>query len=61
DMHGNVAEWLQETAPGSGARRLAAGGSWADLPQEARVGAVRRHPRWQRVFDVGFRVVCDNP
>ncbi len=61
DMQGNVAEWLQDALPGSGGRRLAAGGSWADLPDEARIGSYRRHPAWQRVFDVGFRVVCEPP
>jgi hypothetical protein len=61
DMHGNVAEWLQEALPGPGGGRLVTGGSWSDLPEEARIGATRRHPRWQRVFDVGFRVVCENP
>jgi formylglycine-generating enzyme required for sulfatase activity len=71
DMHGNVAEWTRNgdlpypfraddprhTALGT--RRIVRGGSWYDRPDFARSGSRASHWPWQRVFDVGFRVVCD--
>lgn len=58
DMQGNVAEWTLGMA-GPGDLRVARGGSWYDRPQDARIGSWTAYPRWQRVFDVGFRVVCE--
>ena len=38
-------------------RKVVRGGSFFTPPRWARAGIRRGHPAWQRVFDVGFRVV----
>jgi formylglycine-generating enzyme required for sulfatase activity len=53
DMFGNAAEWTS-TPAGTG-RYVVRGGSFFDPPRRA--GARLDYPAWQRVFDVGFRVV----
>ena len=55
DMHGNAAEWTLSDYNGD--RKVVRGGSFFDRP--ARSGSSFRwgYPRWQRVFNVGFRVV----
>lgn len=71
DMHGNVAEWTRSTdAPyplsegaitkqtGTG-RKIARGGSWRDVPARATSSYRFSYQPWQRVFNVGFRVVCE--
>jgi len=72
DMHGNVAEWtstpygpLANAFQGRQPVRpdtlmVVRGGSWYDLPKEARASYRKAYPAWQRVFDVGFRVVCED-
>lgn len=70
DMHGNVAEWTSSTYRpypypatdeqsngANDARKVVRGGSWYDRPQDARASYRWHYPQWQRVFDVGFRVV----
>jgi formylglycine-generating enzyme required for sulfatase activity len=72
DMHGNVAEWTlsayrpyphragdgREKTDGE-ARRVARGGSFTDVPRWGRSShRVHYHP-WQRVHNVGFRVVVN--
>ena len=58
DMHGNVAEWTQSTTTGS-RRAIVRGGSWYDPPAWATSGHREAYPGWRRLFDVGFRVVCE--
>lgn len=71
DMHGNVAEWTASSfrsypyVAGEGrdeetddARKVIRGGSWYDRPQDARAAYRWHYPAWQKVFDVGFRVVA---
>lgn len=66
DMHGNVREWTQTVWPpgldSKGADRPAGnvvrGGSWYDRPKRAGSSFRLAYPSWQRVFNVGFRVVC---
>jgi formylglycine-generating enzyme required for sulfatase activity len=59
DMHGNVAEWtLTEAAHGSD-RRVVRGGSWRDLPERATSDFRLSYASWQRVYNLGFRVVCE--
>ncbi len=73
DMLGNVAEWTASdyrpypykaddgcNAGDLNAKKVAKGGSWRDRPQWARCGLRRDYESWQRVFNVGFRVVCED-
>ncbi len=70
NMIGNVAEWTQDdyrpypyqpqtkrAEVGGGMLKVVRGGSWADRPKESRASARWDYPQWQRVFNVGFRVV----
>jgi len=58
DMHGNVAEWTSSPVEGkSRDLRVIRGGSWYNLPKLATAGHRMWYPKWQPVYDVGFRVV----
>jgi formylglycine-generating enzyme required for sulfatase activity len=72
DMHGNAAEWTRsryqpypyrddegrnDAAGGGG--RVVHGGSFFDRPARCRSSFRLEYPSWQRVFNVGFRVVCE--
>jgi formylglycine-generating enzyme required for sulfatase activity len=72
DLHGNAAEWTGTTyAPSrgqgndsnvssqSGDRKIVRGGSFFDPPTRAGSALRLTYPSWQRVFNVGFRVVCE--
>jgi len=69
DMHGNVQEWTASPYQAYGnasekpvsADKVARGGSWCDRPSDARASIRRPFPSWQRVHNVGFRVVVDAP
>ena len=54
DMHGNVWEW---TCTARGNRMIVRGGSWRDRPYRATASFWLSYPPYQRVFNVGFRVV----
>ena len=56
DMHGNAAEWTL-SAYGASDRRAVRGGSFFDRPARSRSSFRLAYPAWQRVFNVGFRVV----
>ena len=70
DMHGNACEWtLSEYKPypyheadgrnvvnGSGLK-VVRGGSWWDLPRTATSAYRWRYHAWEKVYNVGFRVV----
>ena len=68
DMHGNVAEWTRspyhaypyawdmELKPGD--KVVARGGSWNDFSKDARSAYRLMYRPHERVYDVGFRVVC---
>ncbi|MBI3922446.1 MAG: SUMF1/EgtB/PvdO family nonheme iron enzyme [Armatimonadetes bacterium] len=72
DMHGNVCEWThtiyqpfpyrsddgRENASPEG-RKVVRGGSWFDRPQRCRSAFRLSYPSWQKVYNVGFRVVCE--
>ena len=73
DMLGNVAEWtasdykaypyVADDGRNDGdlnAKKVAKGGSWRDRPKWARAGLRRDYESWQPVFNVGFRVVCED-
>ena len=71
DMHGNASEWTGTTykaypyiaddgrneAEAVG-RKVVRGGSFFDRPARCRSGFRLSYHKWQRVFNVGFRVVC---
>ena len=70
DMHGNVAEWTASAYvpypfgaedprhAAADARKVARGGSWFDQARFARSAHRSAYNPWQRIFNVGFRVVC---
>ncbi|MBN2269728.1 MAG: SUMF1/EgtB/PvdO family nonheme iron enzyme [Sedimentisphaerales bacterium] len=70
DMHGNVAEWTRSAykpypyragdgrnAMGTSAERTVRGGSWRDRPKRCRSTFRLSYSEWQKVYNVGFRVV----
>jgi len=60
DMHGNVSEWTLSTDQKTSGSKIVRGGSWRDRPQYATASHRQSYPTWQRVFDVGFRVVVED-
>jgi formylglycine-generating enzyme required for sulfatase activity len=57
DVHGNVWEWTADRLPDG--RACARGGSWWKRPTHATFAALAVYPPWQRVYDVGFRVLLE--
>jgi hypothetical protein len=58
DMHGNVAEWTLGEYGDRGKRKPVRGGSWRDLPSDSQRTSRFGYLPYQKVFNVGFRVVC---
>lgn len=74
DMVGNVREWTRSryrpypyrdddgrNGDGATGRCVARGGSWADRPADAGSSVRRAYEPWQKVYDVGFRVIVEDP
>ena len=73
DLHGNVAEWTRsayapypyvsgdgrEAATGQ-THRVVRGGSWRDVPARGTASFRTAYLPWQRVYNVGFRLVCED-
>jgi formylglycine-generating enzyme required for sulfatase activity len=73
DMHGNAWEWTRSayrpypslTGDGRdnpslvGADRVARGGSWHDRPKRCTSSFRLAYPPFQKVFNIGFRVICE--
>ncbi len=69
DMHGNVAEWtrttyrpypcedLDDDPPGP---KVVRGGSWYDCPNRCTATFRLAYQSYQKVYNVGFRVVCQD-
>ncbi len=70
EMHGNVAEWTLSAYrpypyrqddgrndPTGPEFRVVRGGSWRDLPRECRSASRQPYRPYQKVYNVGFRVV----
>jgi formylglycine-generating enzyme required for sulfatase activity len=72
DMHGNVAEWTSSDYLAKPQNPVTAkpiprkdlkvvrGGAWGSRPKSGRSAYRWRYPEWQRVFDVGFRIVIED-
>ncbi|TWT85002.1 Formylglycine-generating sulfatase enzyme [Planctomycetes bacterium CA13] len=76
DMHGNASEWTrsrykpypylddgEHDNPNSSDaldRRVVRGGSFTDPPKRSRSSYRQGYHPWHRVFNVGFRVVCND-
>ena len=72
DMHGNACEWTRTTYESypydlgdprdratEAGRKVVRGGSWCDRPERCRSAFRLSYPTWQRVHNVGFRVICE--
>ncbi|MBI4664671.1 MAG: SUMF1/EgtB/PvdO family nonheme iron enzyme [Verrucomicrobia bacterium] len=72
DMHGNAAEWTRTTYrrypydPGDGrdrisseGRKVVRGGSWRDRPKLCRSAFRVSYPAYQKVYNVGFRMIIE--
>jgi formylglycine-generating enzyme required for sulfatase activity len=72
DMHGNACEWTLTTYepypykaddgrnnPTEQGRKVVRGGSWCDRPKRCRSAFRLSYPEWQRVYNVGFRVISE--
>ena len=66
DVNGNVSEWTSsdytDTLGGNKVedKKVARGGSWRDRAKWSRVSIRRDYHPWQKVYNVGFRVVVDD-
>ena len=71
DMHGNVAEWTRSTYRpypydaglednSDAVKKTVRGGSWYDRPKHARAGFRQAYPAWQKVYNVGFRIMVED-
>ena len=73
DVHGNVAEWTRSTYrsyphdvadgrddPATVGRKVVRGGSWRDRPLRATSSFRLSYQPYQRVYNVGFRVACED-
>ncbi|MCG8476450.1 MAG: SUMF1/EgtB/PvdO family nonheme iron enzyme [Cytophagales bacterium] len=72
DMHGNVAEWTRSdykpfpyrTNDGRNdlnpnCKKVAKGGSWKDRKKLSKASSREAYLSWQKVFNVGFRVIIE--
>ena len=70
-MHGNVCEWTLSgyrpypyreddgrNDPSVGSTKVVRGGSWYDRPKRCRSASRLDYDPWQKVYNVGFRIVA---
>ena len=67
DMHGNVAEWTCSDyvsyplkKEGSSDKKVVRGGSWTDRPKYCTSYTRKAFYPWQKVYNVGFRVIIED-
>jgi len=73
DMHGNAAEWTRSdykvypyndsdgrNKGDTAVQKVIRGGSWKDRPFRCTSSYRLGYPTWQRVFNVGFRVIVED-
>ncbi len=67
-MHGNIAEWTRsdylpypykEKSKGASEYKVVRGGSYMDRPKYSTAYTRKAYYPWQRVFNVGFRVIIE--
>ncbi len=71
-MHGNAAEWTCSNydaypyraddgreADAMGDKKAVRGGSWRDRPNQCRSASRWAYAPWQKVFNVGFRIIIE--
>ena len=56
DMHGNAAEWTLTEEDGE---HIVKGGSYLDRPKRCSAATRSFFPPWQKVYNVGFRIVVN--
>lgn len=61
DMHGNASEWTGTTCESDNHRKVVRGGSWRDRPLRSASSFRLSYQPYQRVYNVGFRIVCEIP
>jgi formylglycine-generating enzyme required for sulfatase activity len=71
DMAGNAAEWTRSAYrsypyqadgrddPAARGTKVVRGGSFYDRPERARSGFRLQYPPWQRIYNVGFRIMME--
>ncbi|MDR1880156.1 MAG: SUMF1/EgtB/PvdO family nonheme iron enzyme [Tannerellaceae bacterium] len=68
-MHGNIAEWTRsdylsypytEKSKATSEYKVVRGGSWIDRPKFSTAYARKPYYPWQRVYNVGFRVIIED-
>ena len=60
DMHGNVAEWTRSIFTPGSKQMTVRGGSFSDVPKRATCSFRLGYYPWQKVYNVGFRVVIED-
>jgi formylglycine-generating enzyme required for sulfatase activity len=72
DMHGNAAEWTRtlyrpypynndgRNDPAADGSKVVRGGSWYDRPARCRAAFRLAFRPYEKVFNVGFRVICED-
>jgi formylglycine-generating enzyme required for sulfatase activity len=56
DMHGNAAEWTSST---KGGKAIVRGGAYDSRPKDATSSYKQYYLPWQKVYNVGFRVLIE--